>query len=362
MWPYWLFFLMPALMVISNLSQFRYKGLKIEDRRWSKEWQIVFVFLILIIGLRHEVGGDWINYLLLLDSYDNTLSNNISYLFQDPAFILFNQLAIFTQWGIYLVNVLSAIFFSWGLTSFCRSQPRPWLALLIAVPYLITVVAMGYTRQGVAIGIAMIAMLSFTKGNIWSFVIWIGIAATFHKSALILLPLAALASTEKRFFTFVWVSLASLLLYVLLLQDAMSNLIAGYIESNYQSSGAAIRIAMNAVPATLFLIFRKNFKLSYVEKSFWTWLSSSAIFLILVLVVSPSSTAVDRVALYWIPIQIFVLSRLPDALGSPQRKNTFWVILIVCYCALVHFVWLIYAETSFAWIPYQFYPWVWLWQ
>ena len=77
---------------------------------------------------------------------------------------------------------------------------------------------------------------------------------------------------------------------------------------------------------------------------------------------SPSSTAVDRVALYWIPLQLFVLSRLPDVLGRREGKNAFWVGLLVTFSAAVLFVWLSFAEMAYAWLPYQFYPWVWLWQ
>jgi len=29
--------------------------------------------------------------------------------------------------------------------------------------------------------------------------------------------------------------------------------------------------------------------------------------------------------------------------------------------AAVLFVWLFFAAHAFAWLPYQFYPWVWLW-
>jgi hypothetical protein len=80
------------------------------------------------------------------------------------------------------------------------------------------------------------------------------------------------------------------------------------------------------------------------------------------LIVFPSSTAVDRVALYWIPLQLFVLPRLPSALGNVEGKNILLVGSVLAYSALVLFVWLNYADTSSSWIPYKFYPWVWLWQ
>ncbi len=360
MWPYWLLFLAPAYWAISRLRLKPQAALTAQHERWPDMWRIVFVILVLMIGLRHEVGGDWDSYLEMLDTYQDISSREFR--FQDPAFILFNWLAVETGLGIYLINLLSALFFSWGLLVFCRLQPRPWLALVVAVPYLITVVAMGYTRQGAAIGIAMVAMTALAHGSTLRFLLWIALAATFHKSAVILIPLAVLANSQHRIFTLLWVGLAGFTLFALILQEALSFLMGGYIEGKMQSSGAAIRIAMNAVPAALFLVFRNRFELSPVQRSFWTWMSWSALLLVLVLKISPSSTAVDRVALYWIPLQLFVLSRLPNALGKRDSKNAAWVFAVVGYSAIVHFIWLFYADTAFAWLPYQFYPWVWLWR
>jgi hypothetical protein len=314
-----------------------------------------------MIGFRHEVGGDWLQYIEVLETYvDQTSEDRFSY--QDPAFVLFNKLAIWTGTGVYLINLLSAIFFSWGLVVFCRAQTRPWLTLVVAVPYLITVVAMGYTRQGAAIGIAMVAMVALGRGRIFNFILLIAFAALFHKSAIILVPMAILASTKRSLITLLWVAVVGYTLFVLLLQEATSFLIYGYVESQYQSSGAGIRIAMNALPATLFLIYRKRFQLSNEQRSFWTWMAYVALLFIFILLVSPSSTAVDRVALYWIPLQLFVLSRIPNSLGKRNGQNLKLVIAVVAYSATVHFVWLVFADTAFAWLPYQFYPWVWLWK
>ena len=361
MWPYWLLFFIPAYLSISRLQPISSTTLARRRTHSSFEWQVMYVFLVLMIGLRHETGGDWVQYSQLLDSYAEP-DADAKFLFQDPAFVLLYVLGARSGLGLYLVNFLSAIIFSWGLLVFCRSQPRPWLALVVAVPYLITVVAIGYTRQGAAIGIAMVAMVALSQGSTRRFMFWIAIAALFHKSAILLVPMAVVAGTERRLITAFWVVVGGLTLFVLLLQEAASFLVAGYIDAGYQSSGASIRITMNVVPAVIFLLFRKRFDLSRESHSFWTWMSWGALLFVGLLLVSPSSTAVDRVALYWIPLQVFVFSRVPSALGVREGKNALLVYAVVVYCAAVHFVWLTYAETAFAWLPYQFYPWVWLWR
>lgn len=357
MWPYWLLFLVPAIWAVLWSKPKQQMTSNNRRDQWPDLWRVMFVVLVLMIGLRHEVGGDWLTY---IEHIDTRAAGTFERKEQDPAFALFNDLAIKTGLGVYLVNLLSAVIFTWGLLVFCRAQPRPWLALAVSVPYMITVVAMGYTRQGVAIGVAMLAMVALGRGSTLKFVLWIALAAAFHKSAVILIPLAILANTKRGIYTLLWVLVSGATLFFLLLRESVDFLIYGYIEQQYQSKGAGIRIAMNAVPAAIFLLLRKRFHMPKEELSFWTGMAWSALLFVVLLKASPSSTAVDRVALYWIPLQLFVLARLPNSLGRADGKNLVWVCAIVCYSAAVHFVWLMFADTAFAWLPYQFYPWVWL--
>ena len=360
MWPYWLLFLVPAFQAVVNL---RPVALERPVARWPAPWCIVFILLVLIIGLRHEVGGDWANYLANIELIKTlTLAEAITELRADPADILLSWVAVQSGYGVYLVNSVYAILFSWGLLTFCRKQPRPWLALTVAVPYLITVVAMGYSRQGVAIGVVMLSLVALDNKSFPKFLLWVALAATFHKSAVILVPLVVLAGTRRRLLTLFCAVVTGVLLFGLLLQEYVDNLVAGYIIDQYESAGAAIRISMNALPALIFLVQRKRFQLQTSQRTFWTWMAWGALGFVVLLYVSPSSTAVDRIALYWIPLQLFVWSRLPDALGRPGEANPGLVYAVVSYSTAVHFVWLNFAVHSVYWLPYQFYPWVWLWR
>jgi hypothetical protein len=357
MWPYWLMFLVPAFQAVSKI---RHVPQSWKTSNLHDTWSVMFIVIVLIVGLRHEVGGDWIPYLSHLEV---ATSESLSETFGrgDPAYSLLNWIAAQSGIGIYLVNLVFGLLFTWGLWAFCRSLPRPWLALVVAVPYLITVVAMGYSRQGVAIGLVMLGLVSLANKSAIRFLLWVGMAALFHKSAVILVPLAALAGSRRPIMTLFLVAVTAVLLFSLLLQEAIDGLMAGYVGAEYDSSGAAIRVAMNAVPAALFLLLRKRFALPPAQRTFWTWMSSGALAFVVILYLSPSSTAVDRVALYWIPLQVFVWSRLPDAMGRSGHATALWVYAVVGYSAVVHFVWLFFAAHSYLWLPYQFYPWVWLW-
>ena len=127
--------------------------------------------------------------------------------------------------------------YSLGLVEFCRSLPRPWLALAVAVPYLVIVVAMGYSRQAVALGLAMLGLVALGKKGTGWFVFWVFLAATFHKSAVLLLPLAALAAAQNRFVAMAWGAGSLALGYWLFLEDSVEKLYVNYVEAEYQSPG-----------------------------------------------------------------------------------------------------------------------------
>ena len=335
----------------------RVKSAATPSVNWPTIWRIMFVVLVLMIGLRHQVGGDWYNYAsnfitVSRYSYEEVLKLG------DPGYNLLTWSAARYNFGMYFVNTTCAVIFAWGLVTFCLAQPRSWLALTVAIPYMVIVVAMGYTRQGVSIGLGMLGLVALSDRKMLTFAFFIVIAASFHKTAVILMPLAALANSKNRWISIAWVGLFSIVLSYLFLQESVDALKVSYIDVQIQSAGAAIRVFMNAIPAGLFILFRQRFEMAKCEKSFWIWMSLIALAFVVWLQISSSSTVVDRMALYFIPLQIFVFSRLPDTMGSLAGNNRLWVQLVVAYCALVQFIWLFYAVNAGSWLPYQFYPWV----
>jgi hypothetical protein len=174
--PYWLLLLVPLWACVQG------------PRRPWPAWQawLIGIALTLFIGLRHEVGGDWFNYIPYLTRAEGlSLSEVVAW--GDPGYNALNWLFVSHSWGIYGVNLVSAAIFSAGLVWFCRAQPRPWLALCLSIPYLVIVVAMGYSRQGVAIGLMMPGLLALERGRLRPFLASMAAAATFHSTALVML-------------------------------------------------------------------------------------------------------------------------------------------------------------------------------
>lgn len=341
MLPYWLLFLIPTVGVVSP---------QILDARSQRYvlWLIGAVFT-LAIGLRFQVGGDWGAYLRYLER--GTAFSFFEVFAQgDPGYYLVNWLVGSLGGSIYWVNGLCGLVVMAGVIRFALSQPLPWLALLVAVPYLIMVVAMGYTRQATALGFVLIGLVALGNGKLRVFVFWVLIAAAFHKSAVLMMPIAALASGGNRVWIGFWVGLMTLLGGYLFLFDSADALWTNYVEADYQSSGGFIRVMMNGVPALLFILFRDRLGLNSSENRLWWWMA--VLSMVCIPLVLLSSTATDRMALYLIPIQLFVFARL-HLISADLFWRSMIVLGIVAFYALVQFVWLNYAVNASAWLPYQ---------
>lgn len=344
MWPFWLMFIIAALGVVAP------RRLPEKQARWA--WFVVGSLFAVMMGFRHEVGGDWFNYLPMFEStsrrsFAEVLSRG------DPAYYGLNWLVARFGGSIYWTNALCASVLAWGTVVFCLRQPKPWLALLAGVPYMLIVVGMGYTRQSVALGFALLGLAALGDRRTRAFVLWVVLGALFHKSAVLLLPIAALAASRNRLLTSSLVLAVTALMYYLLVQDSAEALWSNYVDADMQSQGGAIRVAMNVVPAVLLILFRRRLVPERQERKLWLWIAVLA--LVCIPLVGMASTAVDRVALYLIPLQLFVFARLPRLAGTATTRTPL-VLAIMGYYAAVQFVWLNYAIHAQYWTPYQFMP------
>ncbi|MEA3034111.1 MAG: hypothetical protein QOH86_2127 [Sphingomonadales bacterium] len=348
MLPYWVLFSLFAAGAVQYPTDFR-------KRLQGGPLLLAAGFAtLLMIGLRYEVGGDWDNYINILDEVSRD-EFWVGVWRQDPGYGLLNWLAARFGMGMWAVNLACALAFTWGLVRFARRQPNPWLVMVVAVPYLIIVVAMGYTRQAVAIGF-ILAGLAVLEQGLLRFSIYLAFAVTFHKSAVVVLPLVALSASYRRFVTVGILLVSAVILYYAFVQASVDRLMTVYVQYSYASQGAGVRVAMNLPPALIFLFFQRRFTASDQERKLWRNFSIAGLAALAMLELTSATTAVDRLALYIIPLQMFVLGRLPFAFHSKRGPSAAITLMVIAYSATIEFVWLNYAANAPFWIPYQFYP------
>lgn len=356
MWPYWLLFIVPALAALNAapLHNQRHDGTR--RLQINIPWLGVMLVIALLIGFRDRVGGDWFNYFsYVFQAQYLTVTEALTR--TDPGYWALNVISLELGLGVVGINLFCGAVFALGLVIYSRSMPRPWLALAVAIPYMTVVVAMGYSRQGVALGFALIGLVALGRRRFLWFAFWIFLAATFHRSAVLLIGIALLTLDFRRIHNLPLLLAVGVLMYSAFLEDRTEGLVAVYIEDEMQSSGAFIRLLMNVVPGALYLRYRKRFVISAGERKIYTIMALLAVasFAALLAGLVPS-TALDRVGLYLIPLQIFAFSHLPDALGRQGGRNQSVVLSILLFYAAVLFVWLNFAVHSRFWLPYRMFP------
>jgi hypothetical protein len=303
----------------------------------------------LLIGFRFKVGADWRSYAEIFYSTRLQTFADIPRI-GDPGYYLLNIVVQGLGADLWLVNLVCGIIVAIGICRFAEVQARPWLTVLVAVPYLIIVVAMGYTRQAVSIGFILMAMASYIRTtSVIRVGIYVVLAAMFHRTAIIALPFIAVGNERARFIQLLVSVVLAYLLYYLFLSNSLDRYISNYIDARYAAEGAGVRIAMDFFPAVLLFLRRSKLGFSTIEWRIWRNLALVALALPVVLVLLPSSAALDRIALYIIPLQLAVLSR-PKSVFATEGVGT---LLIILYLATVQFTWLNYAHHARFWVPYH---------
>lgn len=340
--PYLAVWSIPALF--AAISHIR------ELAHWSRS-RVAFaafaIFLIFFIGLRHYVGADWVPYGLRIRVIGDS-SFVEAVLARDPGYEVLSWLSYHLGAGVYGVNFVCAIIFVTGLGVFCRKQPRPWLALAIAIPYLVVITGMSLTRQATALGLVLLAFALVGSGRVWPAIATVAVAALFHRSAPIVLPFLVFARWTNPVIrgALIVLALSAAGAMFALEFERFSRL---YLQREMDSSGAGARAALNFAAAVTFLLFRSRMRLNTSEGRLWFWLSIACLLTPAALLVLPSTTVVDRASIYFVALQVAVFSRLPLCF-SPQAPvalsvlSAFGGVLIVWFALSGYTPW---------WLPYQ---------
>lgn len=317
------------------------------------------IFLTLFVGLRYEVGVDWDNYLIHLDDAAegqfNIALDGISLGGKDPGYAMLNWIAIQLGYGIWFVNLVSSFIFFVYLFKFVEKLPNPWLVLTVSMPYLVIVFSMNYTRQSIGFAFLLAGLIVLEEKKIKNFIFYILIASLFHKTALVFIALALFLKNGNRLFTILSVLVVATLGFFAILVETYDSLINQYIVEEMSSSGALFRVVLCAIPAIIFIIKRGKLEILDVRKKIILIFSLVSLCFVPLVLFTPYSTAIDRLALYLIPIQLYVYSYIPKLFFKTAGKYISLISISVVYFSLL-IVWLLYSNYSEYWIPYQFYP------
>src|SRR5690606_3967373 len=202
-------------------------------------------------------------------------------------------------------------------------------------------------------GLFFLAILSIERDKLAKYLFWVALAATLHKSAIVMAPLGVLASSNNRALT---ISMAAALLpiaYFVFLAEHLDELTYRYVTRSLDSGGAAVRLLLGAIAGSCFLLFVRKYVPDPSVRRFWTLSAIGSLAVFVVLPIAPSTTALDRVALYFIPLQLVTIPILPDRLAFHSRAMASAVIIILFGAMLG--TWLTTSSYAPRWVPYRTY-------
>ncbi len=314
-------------------------------------WVAMFVITVLFVGLRHNVGMDWNNYLRMIYAAEHAATLGRAFGVAEPGYATLLNIGAASGGGIYVTNLIAAFLGSLGIFAYAKRTPEPWLAIMAAIPMFVVVVSMSANRQALAAGLLMLLLANWYRFGIVGRTAGILCCGLFHASAIIFLVFVAVDLKIPKFVKVGGILIFGLGAFYVLQQSGF----ASYYDEAYgrgqdetvQSSGAFIHVAMNAVPAFLYFILPKYRKILFPTEL----LRNIAFAAILTLALVPfASAAAGRISFYWFPISMYVWAAIPQTVNERFRRP---VRLAICgLMLLILFGWLEYANSSGAHIPY----------
>lgn len=310
---------------------------------------MVSFFMIVLLTLRHDiVGTDTTNYRWLYETFSNVPFEIALKHINDEGFVFAFQLLSSLGLSFRAVLFLQALFFISSVTILIKKYSKiPALSywIFITFGYFIFATTM---RQAIATAIILLSYDLIMKRKMFSFLIYVLLAATFHLTALVFLP--AYWMDKFRYSRKTLVLIISIMAFIILFREQISSFILSFSKTEYlaTSTGGFFLIIYLIVLLMLGVIYRKKFLINNNNKILF-FMIAAALALIPIAKINP---AVFRIINYY---QIFTILYIPNLIASiPDRLMKF----VITYGFLILGIYYFYYKLrSYGiWMhPYVFY-------
>ena len=296
-------------------------GLSVPDRRNLATMIGISLFLLWFMGGRYVVGCDFKAYYLRYVEILPGIHFSEIFARQEPGFELLSAILKTLGANYMWLNVSASALMIVGYFTFARRFKNPIMIMALLFPVVIVQLGMSGIRQGIAVAGLMLATVAFQKGRGWWTALLIVIAAQFHSSVLIFLPIAFLAGRRINAGQIIAGVLLLSPLAMYLLSDRLDVYAERYIDQTYgeiTSGGALIRYALIMVPQVLFLTYHRQLRSHFPEVY-----GLLKLFVIICFGLLPiamySSIALHRINFYVMPFSILTFIYLSHIV-IPQKQ------------------------------------------
>ena len=315
-------------------------------------WSLSFLAIVVFVGLRHHVGMDWNNYLIIIQRAN---SGNFWNAFDvaEPGYAVLLWIAGQSGWGVYFAYLVGTIIYAYGLFKYAMTTPSPWMALLVAMPYLSVVVAMAAARQTIAIGIIFVLVALWDHAPTWKRLALIALAAMFHASAVFFLVFVISSAKTHWLTKIIGGAITTAGAFYFLQSTGQVN----YYNSTYvsgqteavRSDGALIHTLLNGGPALFAFAMSGQHRAKLLPNDLHRDMAMVALALVPASIFY--STASSRLTLYLFPVSMYILSGTANSFSLPDR-----LFVRICISALLVSllaIWLNFSNSAIAYKNYQ---------
>lgn len=314
---------------------------------------LVGAVLVLFAGLRDsQVGADTETY---VGHFYSSGSFNIVSERQDIAYYILSWFArALSESYAMLLVLIALVVVGCYMTTITRVVKRYETALYLFVALSVYTFFFNGARQGIAAAICFLAIPFLLERRLWLYIFLVAVAATFHRSALVTLPLYWLASPHVRWQRLVALGAATVGMmaflgaFVGLAADLISDKYARYAEAS--EGGGEVWVAFFVSQGALLYIFK--FIVQDPDRRYARLLN---IYLLgLVPAIASTLSSVDpsgllRLHLYFTPMAILLWPMVFEQLGATAARG-----LLAMGFAAVTLLFFILTTSNFSGlVPYR---------
>ncbi len=359
-------FLVLFLWIVISKVKFTMKGQeKLKNK--SKVYAIfIGTWLFCVAVLRnYTVGADTMTYLSryvrLVAAEWKDIFRLANLMMFEPGYAIYNKLLgyISTNPRILLVTIAFVIVFLFSLYIYKESK-MPWLSFFMFISMGMFGESLSLIRQYVAVALILISYHAIKNNKLIEFVATVLLAATFHTSALIILPMFWISKIKWNKLHFCLIlGAAAFTFYIVKLpefrfSDSLISFLARhttyaryFTRLSYGSSGGAVGLLIIYFSFLFFIILRL-YRSDMEERNMYIAFAMAAATLTIFSFITGIS---ERLLPYFASMFIF---SIPATIMNEQKgRIRIQYTSIICTALTIYYIAIICRADSFQVIPYE---------
>lgn len=306
-----------------------------------------FFVLLFFIGFRYNVGGDFGIYEEYF--YFNYSAERNFYLF-DLIFNIFRYNKIPFNFLLFTIS----LFCLYSLYNYSLNYKSFFLVLFASMPIIITILFMGYLKQGISFAFLLFALNSLYKKKNYQYYLYIILGSLFHLSLIIFLPLKLLVETQFNFkqivLRIIFLIILTFIIYYIFYNELII-FIQGYlIDDTLISSGSIYRITINLLCGFVYVFSIKRIDDNLIIRKIFIFFFIASIVLFISNFYFP--VFADRMNYYLIPLQLHLVGKIEKLFKTPIFLFISRSLVVILYFS-IYLVWFNFGTFSHVWKNYD---------